>query len=163
MATLVRAFATPELAGVALRIAGAATAAERTALADLAAGLGVRLEQLGLVDDAALARLYAGARAVALPSLHEGFGLPLLEALAAGTPAVASSIAAHREVGADAARFVEDPLNPAAWARELTAAFSGGDAPARSAAGLRRAEYYTWDGAADDLLALLEEAIAAKP
>lgn len=161
--TLVRAVAEPQLAGVRLRIAGSATAAERAALAELALELGVEVEQLGFVDDAALARLYAGARVVALPSLHEGFGLPLLEALAAGAPVVASAIAAHREVGDDAARYVEDALDPGAWARELAAAVAGADAAERSAAGLERARAYTWEGAADDLLAVLEEAVAGKP
>ncbi len=161
--TLVRAFAEPALAGVRLRISGSATDAERAVLAALAGDLGVELDHLGFVDDAALARLYAGARVVALPSLHEGFGLPLLEALAAGVPVVASPIPAHREVGAAAARYVADPRDPAAWARELAAAIGAGDGGERSAAGLLRARHYTWEAAADDLLAVLEEAVAAKP
>lgn len=163
VATLVRAFAEPGLTGVGLRIAGSATAAERAELAALAGDLDVALDHLGFVGDDALARLYAGARAVALPSLHEGFGLPLLEALAAGAPVVASPVPAHREVGADAARYVGDPRDPAAWARELAAAIGAPEDAERAAAGLLRVRHYTWEGAADDLLGVLGEAVAGKP
>jgi hypothetical protein len=64
-------------------------------------------------------------------------------------------------VGADAARYVPDARDPAAWAREIAAAIGAGDE--RSAAGLLRACHYTWEGAGDDLLAVLEEAVAGKP
>ena len=59
--------------------------------------------------DEDLARFYRGAMFVAVPSLDEGFGLPLLEALACGAPAVASHIAALPEVGGDAVEWVDDP------------------------------------------------------
>ena len=59
-----------------------------------------RIKHLGFVDRETLADLYAGASVFAAPSLNEGFGLPVLEAMSAGTPVVASSIAAHRELGA---------------------------------------------------------------
>ncbi len=71
---------------------------------------------LGYVPDADLPALYAGAQALVLPSLYEGFGLPLLEAMAVGTPVVASRGGALPEVGADAALYfdpyrVEDMVN----------------------------------------------------
>jgi glycosyltransferase involved in cell wall biosynthesis len=59
----------------------------------------------GTVTDAELAALYAGAACFVLPSIYEGFGLPLVEAMASGTPAVASDIPALREVGGDAVRY----------------------------------------------------------
>lgn len=60
---------------------------------------------VGNVSDSELARLYASALAVLVPSRHEGYGLPVIEALAFGTPVVASDIPALREVGGAAARY----------------------------------------------------------
>ncbi len=67
-------------------------------------------------SDERLAEFYRGALFVALPSLDEGFGLPLLEALACGVPAVASHIAALPEVGGNAVEWVDDPDNVDKWA-----------------------------------------------
>jgi glycosyltransferase involved in cell wall biosynthesis len=61
-----------------------------------------------------LARLMAGARAVLMPSFAEGYGLPIVEALAVGTPVIASNIRAHREIAGGLARLI-DPLDGAAW------------------------------------------------
>ena len=69
-------------------------------------GLGERALFLGPVDDATLAALYQGAVAVCFPSLAEGFGLPVLEALAQGSPVVASNLDAVREIAGDAALLV---------------------------------------------------------
>ena len=163
--TLVRAFAQPALAGARLRIAGAGdprAAARACAAAGVPPGT---VEVLGAVTDAELARLYAGAHVVAAPSLHEGFGLTLLEALAAGAPVVASGIAAHREVGGEAVTYVADPGDPAAWAAALAACLDdprGARARVEPAAGERVARY-TWEGAADDLAGVLAEAARGKP
>lgn len=104
---LLRACATAELDQLAVVFAGPTVGRDHT-LRLLAADLGIgdRLHILGYVDDAVLAGLYRDAMAVCMPSLGEGFGLPVLEALAAGTPVVASEIPALREVAADAATFV---------------------------------------------------------
>ena len=59
----------------------------------------------GFLDDAPLRAAVAGARALVLPSRDEGFGLPVLEALAAGTPVLASDLPVLREVGGDARRL----------------------------------------------------------
>jgi glycosyltransferase involved in cell wall biosynthesis len=69
-------------------------------------GLSRDVLRLGYVDAACLASLYRGALSVVSASLWEGFGLPLLEAMASGAPLVVSDIPAHREVAADAAVFV---------------------------------------------------------
>ena len=76
------------------------------------------LRRPGYVDDAALAALYRHALAVVCPSLHEGFGLPVVESMAAGTPVVASDIPVFREVAGDAAVLL--PVDDAgAWRRTL--------------------------------------------
>ena len=68
-------------------------------------GLEESVEKLGYVNREALVALYRAARVVVMPSLWEGFGLPLLEAMASETPLVASDIPVHREVAGDAALF----------------------------------------------------------
>ncbi|MEZ4570744.1 MAG: glycosyltransferase [Thermomicrobiales bacterium] len=72
----------------------------------------------GHVTDVNLGWLYRNAALCCVPSFHEGYGLPVVEALIYGVPVVASDIPALREVGGDGARFA-DPLNPAAFAAEM--------------------------------------------
>ncbi len=83
-------------------------------------GLRGRLHVLN-PDDAQLAWLYRHCRAVLVPSLAEGFSLPLIEALACDAPVLASDLAVHREIGAG---YVErlDPNDPAAWRQALAGA-----------------------------------------
>ena len=78
----------------------------------------------------ALRDLMAHATALLMPSLAEGFGLPIIEALSLGTPVLASAIPAHLEVGGDLAIFC-DPTDEAAWFRQITRLSNGGDAIAR--------------------------------
>jgi glycosyltransferase involved in cell wall biosynthesis len=102
------------------------------------------LRRLGYVPEEQLPALYAGARALALPSSHEGFGLPCLEAMAAGVPVVAARRGALPETVGDAA-LLADPDDP----QELTGAVLAavGDEPLRRALvqrGRRRAAGYPW-------------------
>jgi glycosyltransferase involved in cell wall biosynthesis len=99
---------------------------------------GVR--ELGYVDDALLPGLYAGASAFVLPSRHEGFGLPCLEAMACGTPVVATAAGALPETCADAALLV-DPGDAGALADAVLAAL---DDPRLAAAGPARAARFSW-------------------
>ena len=83
------------------------------------AGLGERVRHLGFVGAEELTALYRDAAAVALPSLYEGFGLPVLEAMTWGAPVVTSDIPSVREIAGDAALYVSRPLDPNAWRSEL--------------------------------------------
>ncbi len=140
--TLLRALAqAPDLGRV--QLAGAAKADERERLESLARELDVaqRVEFLDLVDDAALAQLYASCRAVVLPSLREGFDLPLAEALRARAPIACSDLPVHRELaGAHASYF--DPHSPSALVDAVRDALRAADEPRTNR------ELATWDDAA---------------
>ncbi len=92
----------------------------------------------GYVPKEELAELYRGAAALVLPSRYEGFGLPVVEAMASGTPVVAAPDEALREVAGDAALFAE----PSEFAGAVRAALD--DRDRLVAAGLERARLYTW-------------------
>ena len=103
---------------------------------------------LGYVPEPLLPGLYAGARALVMPSLHEGFGLPCLEAMASGTPVVASRLGALPETCADAALLV-DPGDPGQVSRAvLEAALEPATRERLVAAGLERAGAFSWERSA---------------
>ncbi len=117
------------------------------------AGLtGLRL--LGHVDDALLPALYAGAEAFALPSRYEGFGLPVLEAMACGTAVVAAAAGALPETCGDAAVLAE-PNGEAFRAAVTGVLANAGERERLRAAGLERARRFTWDRTARTIDALL--------
>jgi glycosyltransferase involved in cell wall biosynthesis len=102
----------------------------------------------GPVPDEELPALYAGAACFVLCSLYEGFGLPLAEAMAAGTPAVASDIPALREVGGEAVRYA-DPDAPAAFAAAIAAVLDRREETAALASAAReRARRFSWEASA---------------
>jgi glycosyltransferase involved in cell wall biosynthesis len=133
----------------ALVLAGAdaGSGAALRARAD-ALGLGARVQMRGRIDDHTLRALYAGATAVLLPSLHEGFGLPALEGLAAGVPVLVSDRGALPEVVGPAGVVL--PAHDAeAWADAMArVTWSPGDADARRA----HARSFRWSDAAARLL-----------
>ena len=117
-------------------------------------GLGDRVRVLGRVSDQDLAVLLDRATAVVVPSRSEGFGLPLLEAMAAGTPAVISPVPALVEVAAGAALVAEDGQLAEAL-RQVVEHLSV--RAGLIAAGKVRASSYTWDRAADALWQLYDD------
>ena len=118
-------------------------------------GNGVRW--LGEIDDAHLARLYRGALCVAYPSLYEGFGIPVLEAMACGVPVVTSRGTAMEEV-ADGAAVLVDPHDPGELAAGIERAASERDTLVSR--GLERARSFRWDAVADATVAVYHEAVA---
>jgi glycosyltransferase involved in cell wall biosynthesis len=123
------------------------------------ARLGPGFRQIGRVTDAELWALYSGATVFAFPSLHEGFGLPVLEAMAAGAPVVASDIAAIREV-AGAAALLVPPGDAGAWAEAIAALLADGPRRAEMAEkGRRRAELFSWASTAAATLQVYRELV----
>ena len=109
----------------------------------------------GYVEKAELATLYRRALCVVLPSRFEGFGLPVLEAMACGTPVVAADEPALREVGGDAAIYADDAGLAEAVRRTLA------DRDARSRAGIERARLFSWDETARRVVDGYRRALAA--
>jgi glycosyltransferase involved in cell wall biosynthesis len=140
---LSRAVAAAREAGVELRVVGARGWG------------GVEVDGwVGEIPDAQLAALYRGARCVLYPSLYEGFGLPVLEAMACGTPVVTSAATAMEDVAGGAAILV-DPLDVAAIAQGIHEASERRDELVT--AGLARAGEFTWQRTADSVVELWSE------
>ena len=116
-----------------------------------------RVTRLGVVTDEELARLYRAARCLAYVPLYEGFGLPVLEAMASGTPVVASDIPALREVAGAAAVFV-DPRDTEDIARGLAEAEARRDELAD--AGRERAAAFSWRKTAEATLEVYRGVLA---
>jgi glycosyltransferase involved in cell wall biosynthesis len=113
---------------------------------------------LGYVDGADMPGLYSGADLLAFPSLYEGFGLPVLEAMACGTPVVTSSVSALPEVAGDAALLV-DPKDVAGLAEAMERALADETLHADlRARGLQRAREFSWDKAARETVQVYEAA-----
>jgi glycosyltransferase involved in cell wall biosynthesis len=119
-------------------------------------GLAERVRITGAVDDTELRALIRAAAVFVVPSLVEGFGLPVLEAMALGTPVVVSDTPALREVAGDAA-LAFDPHQPASLAAALTNVLDNEPLSSRmSAAGRERARNFDWTGTAEQTLAIYE-------
>ena len=115
--------------------------------------------RLGYVPEDALPALYGHAAVLAMPSLYEGFGLPCVEAMACGTPVVASDATALPEACGGAA-LLADPADPGAFAEALLAAV-GPERERLCAAGLERARTLTWERTAELADAAVGELLAS--
>jgi glycosyltransferase involved in cell wall biosynthesis len=113
---------------------------------------------LGELADDELAVLYRGAAAVAYPSLYEGFGIPILEAMASGTPVVTSAGGATEEIAGGAAVLV-DPLDAASIASGIASAIERRDE--LRPLGLERAKAFSWSEVARQTVAVYREAAGA--
>ncbi len=161
LATLVRALALLERDDVRLVIPGRPTAYEAE-LRGLAGALGIaeRVHLPGWVGEPDLEGLYRAASCFVLPSLMEGFGLPILEAMTRGVPVACSDRPALREVAGDAA-LLFDPEDPAAVAAAIDRILSDAALAARlKAAGRERSRRYTWAQAARATLESYRRALA---
>ncbi|OJF12226.1 glycosyltransferase family 4 protein [Couchioplanes caeruleus] len=115
-------------------------------------GVAGRVTRLPFVPEELLGTLYARARLLAYPSLVEGFGLPVLEAMVARTPVIASDVPVLREVGGSAALYVA-PRCAEAWAAAITRLLADDDLrDGLVAAGAAHASHFTWDAAAARLV-----------
>jgi glycosyltransferase involved in cell wall biosynthesis len=142
---LVEGFRRSGLDGLELRVVGA----------EGWGGVGVdgdRVRHLEGVDDEELARLYRGAVAVVYVSLYEGFGLPVLEAMACGTPVVAPAGRPYDEFSRGIT-FEVDPLDVDSIATGIQRAVASGSQPV----GVRRAADFTWERAVGSHVDLYKE------
>lgn len=121
-------------------------------------GLAGRVHLAGFVDDADLPALYSAAELLAFPSLYEGFGLPLLEAMACGTPVISSDASSLPEVarrGESEAAILISPHDEAAWSEAMLRTLSDPDLRRRLiVAGFDQAGRFSWGAAAQQLTAL---------
>jgi glycosyltransferase involved in cell wall biosynthesis len=114
---------------------------------------------LGYVEKAELPRLYAGASAFLYPGIYEGFGLPIIEAMACGAPVVTSSTGAAPEIAGGAALIV-DPFDVTSLEHGLEQATLPEESARLRALGMERARSFHWEAAAQATLDVYHRAIA---
>jgi glycosyltransferase involved in cell wall biosynthesis len=123
-------------------------------------GLADYVHLLGFVDDEDLPTLYSAAECLVITSLYEGFGLPILEAMACGTPVVTSNLSSLPEVAGDASILV-DPMDTPAIHNAINTILT--DSTQRDQlvhAGFRQVQDFTWDKSAQHLKAIYESLLA---
>ena len=120
-------------------------------------GIANRIFTTGYVDEESLACLYSGALALIFPSFYEGFGLPLLEAMACGCPVICSNVASLPEVAGDAAIFI-DPHDDEDLAEAIhRMVFDSRIRNDFKEKGLKRARQFSWERAAKQTLAVFKK------
>jgi glycosyltransferase involved in cell wall biosynthesis len=121
-----------------------------------------RLHHLKRVTDSELCSLYSGAVALVLPSLCEGFGFPLVEAMSSGAPVVASDIPSSREVCGDAAEFFQ-PRDARDCAQAVLRILNERSRSSMIRMGMKRAELFSWSSCAEQTLRVYEELLRERP
>jgi glycosyltransferase involved in cell wall biosynthesis len=148
--------AVERLEGVTLAVAGP----ERDVALSKRLRASARCRVLGTVDQPTLELLYRRAQAVVVPSLYEGFGLPVLEAMARGQVVVAARASSLPEVGGEAALYVDDPNDPGELAGALETAIGDRKVRARLVLAARKqAASFTWDRCAAGVVEVIRELI----
>lgn len=112
------------------------------------------IRPLRFVEDAEIVDLYSGARCAVLPSFHEGFGMPVLEALACGTPVVASDLGSIREAGGNVVTYC-DPLSVKSIAAALRQIIESGTAEDFQSRARKHVENFSWRQTADIIKQLI--------
>lgn len=133
------------------------TGHETKELVNYAKSVGVsdRLIFTGRVTEGTLASLYRGATCLCFASLYEGFGLPIIEAFASGTPVITSNITSMPEIAGDAALLI-DPNNIASIAKALSNLYADSELRGQLVQrGYARVKKFTWDGVADRVKAAI--------
>lgn len=121
-------------------------------------GVADRVHHLGLVDPATLATLYRHTVGLVFPSMIEGFGLPVLEAMRSGAPVICAPLPCVREVAGDAAIYVDDIFSEDAWASGIARLVQDQGLQARlSASGRSRAQLFSWELAGPSYIRLLTD------
>ncbi len=123
--------------------------------------LNQRIRFLGFVDDDDLPALYSEATLFVFPSIYEGFGLPLLEAMACGVPVITSNASSLPEVVGDAAIQLP-PLEPILWTKAMLDLLTNGTKRAQYvAAGFLQSRQYSWDRAAGQLSSIYKALLSS--
>jgi glycosyltransferase involved in cell wall biosynthesis len=126
-------------------------------------GVGDRVLLLGHVAQEALPALYQGASLFLYPTLYEGFGLPVVEAMASGVPVITSNTSALKEIAEDYGHLV-DPLDIEAMARAIALAMADPEhRRVLAALGRRRAEDFRWARAAERTLEVYRQVLEGRP
>lgn len=118
---------------------------------------GIDLIRLDL-SDLELAAAYSGATALVYPSFYEGFGLPVVEALACGCPVICGDGGSLREVGGDAPLYC-DPTRPLSIAAAMNAALDPSERLKRAMAGMRHAKQFTWKRMAENVAEVIRAVV----
>jgi glycosyltransferase involved in cell wall biosynthesis len=127
------------------------------------AGVANRIRLLGQVADEALPAIYQGATLFLYPTLYEGFGLPVVEAMASGVPVITSNTSALREIGEGYAHLV-NPLDVEALARAIAHEMADPQHRASLAElGMRRAREFSWERTAKRTMAVYRSVLEGTP